>query len=112
MQSSLVDVSERAHPVAQAFERRPRLIGENADATDLRAPLCDGSERPCRRANADQGDELAPDHSITSSARPSSAGGISRPSTLAVLRLTTKSYFVGFCTGRSPGFSPLRMRST
>ena len=30
----------------------------------------------------------------------------------AVLRLITSSYFVGACTGRSAGFSPLRMRST
>src|SRR6185369_12428083 len=51
-------------------------------------------------------------HSITSSARASSVGGISRPRALAVLRLTTSSYLVGACTGRSAGFSPLRMRST
>src|SRR5215211_5851071 len=40
-------------------------------------------------------------HSITSSARASSVGGISRPSALAVLRLMTSSYLVGACTGRS-----------
>src|SRR5215468_9401097 len=51
-------------------------------------------------------------HSITSSARASTVGGISRPSALAVLRLITSSYLVGACTGRSAGFSPLRMRST
>jgi hypothetical protein len=34
-----------------------------------------------------------------------------QPSVLAVLRLMTSSYLVGFCTGRSAGFSPLRMRS-
>jgi hypothetical protein len=28
------------------------------------------------------------------------------------LRLITVSYLVGNCTGRSVGFSPLRMRST
>ena len=39
-------------------------------------------------------------------------GGMSRPSALAVLRLITSSYLVGACTGRSAGFSPLRMRST
>ena len=60
-----------------------------------------------------QCDELAPlHHSITSSARASSEGGISRPSAFAVLRLITSSYLVGACTGRSAGFSPLRMRST
>src|SRR3989442_1277355 len=52
------------------------------------------------------------DHSITSSARARSVGGTSRPSALAVLRLITSSYLVGACTGRSAGFSPLRMRST
>ena len=39
-------------------------------------------------------------------------GGTSRPSALAVLRLITGSNFVGACTGRSAGLSPLRMRST
>ncbi len=51
-------------------------------------------------------------YSITSSARASSGGGTSRPSALAVLRLIASSYLVGACTGRSAGFSPLRMRST
>jgi hypothetical protein len=51
-------------------------------------------------------------YSITSSAVASSDGGISRPRALALLRLITSSYFVGACTGRSAGFSPLRMRST
>src|SRR6478752_10677051 len=51
-------------------------------------------------------------YSMTSSARASSVGGISRPSALAVLRLITSSYFVGACTGRSEGFPPRRMRST
>jgi hypothetical protein len=49
-------------------------------------------------------------YSITSSARPSSVGGKVRPSALAVLRLTTSSTFVSSWTGRSVGFSPLRMR--
>ena len=53
---------------------------------------------------------LPPFHSITSSARASSVGGTARPSALAVLRLTTSSNFVGCTTGRSLGFSPLRMR--
>src|SRR5262245_66510163 len=49
-------------------------------------------------------------HSITSSARASTDAGRSRPSALAVLRLITSSYLVGAWTGRSAGFSPLRMR--
>src|SRR5262245_38270383 len=69
-------------------------------------------ERPRRGCAAEQRDELAPLHSITSSARASKLSGTMRPSALAVLRLTTSSYLVGACTGRSAGFSPLRMRST
>jgi hypothetical protein len=56
--------------------------------------------------------EHRPDYSITSSARTSSVVGTSRPRALAVLRLISNSYFVGACAGRSPDFSPLRMRST
>jgi hypothetical protein len=56
------------------------------------------------RATAEDRDELASLHSITSSARASSLGGTVRPRAFA--------YFVGACTGRSAGFSPLRMRST
>src|SRR5215467_5986992 len=51
-------------------------------------------------------------HSITSSARARSVGGTSRPSALAVLRLMNSSTFVTCWTGKSAGFSPLRMRST
>ena len=38
--------------------------------------------------------------------------GITRPSALAVLRLITKSNFVGACTGRSAGSAPRSMRLT
>src|SRR2546426_284293 len=62
---------------------------------------------------ADQRDErAAPDHSITSSARARTGAGTSRPSAFAVFRLTTRSYPVGACTGRSAGLAPFRMRST
>src|SRR5215475_3381395 len=58
---------------------------------------------------AQQRDEVAPLHSITSSARASRLSGTVSPSAFAVLRLITSSYLVGACTGRSAGFSPLRM---
>src|SRR5262244_2474069 len=51
-------------------------------------------------------------HSITSSARASSVGGIWMPSALAVLRLKTISNLVGCSTGRSAGFMPRRILST
>ena len=53
-----------------------------------------------------------PPHSITSSARESSAGQMFRLSALAVLRLMTSSNFVGCSIGRSAGFAPLRILST
>ena len=40
------------------------------------------------------------------SALASTDAGRSRPSDLAVFRLTTSSYLVGVCTGRSAGFAP------
>src|SRR5260370_38790604 len=55
-------------------------------------------QRPRHRA-AEQRDELAPlhlgGHSINSSARSKKASGIFRPSTLAVVRLMTRSNLVG-----------------
>src|SRR5207249_1170859 len=69
-------------------------------------------ERPGRSRAADERNELAAFHSITSSARASSVAGTSRPSAFAVFKLITSSNLVGACTGSSAGFSPLRMRST
>ena len=51
-------------------------------------------------------------HSITSSARASSVGGMSRANALAVLRLTTNSNLVGCSTGRAEALAPFNIRST
>ena len=51
-------------------------------------------------------------YSIGSSALSRIDVGTSRPSALAVVILSTVSYFTDNCTGRSAGFSLLRMRST
>src|SRR5262249_39020899 len=69
-------------------------------------------ERPRRRRTAEQRDERAPLHSITSSARPSSGSGTVRPSASAVFALMTNSNLVGCTTGRSAGLSPLSIRAT
>src|SRR2546421_632157 len=69
-------------------------------------------DRPRGRRAAKQLDERAPFHSITSSARASSVGGMSRPSAFAVLRLMMNSNLIGCCTGKSAGLVPLRIRST
>src|SRR5262249_23368599 len=66
--------------------------------------------RPSGRRAAQKRDELAAlHHSITSSATASNLSGTSRPSALAVLRLITNSSLLGCTTGRSAGFSPLRI---
>src|SRR5262249_4790754 len=68
-------------------------------------------ERPRDSRATEERDELAPpDHSITSSARASRVGGTSRRSILAVGWLMTSSNLLACTTGRSAGFSPLRMR--
>src|SRR5262245_2835008 len=70
---------------------------------------CARRERPPRHA-AEQRDELAAGHSITSSAVASSVGGTVRPSSLAVARLMTSSNFDACITNRSAGLAPLKMR--
>src|SRR6516165_2653511 len=106
------DVAALAHTVTERAQhgRRRRHGCENPDAPNLQL-LRVRRERP-RSRSAEKRDELAPPHSITSSARASTVAGMSMPSVFAVLRLITSSYLVGACTGRSAGFSPLRMRST
>src|SRR5262249_33224310 len=68
-------------------------------------------DRPRSRA-AEQRDELAPFHSITSSARARIPGGNVIPSALAVLRLTASSNLTGCSTGRSAGLVPCKILCT
>src|SRR5262249_36641863 len=69
-------------------------------------------ERPGSRRSCYSCDEVAPPHSITSSARARSDGEMLRPSALAVVRLITRSNLVGCSTGISLGFAPRRILST
>src|SRR6266480_5210390 len=66
-------------------------------------------ERPHGRRAAAPRDELAPPHSITSSAATCSVSGTFMPSAFAVFRLMTSSNLVGCRTGNSAGLSPLRI---
>jgi len=68
-------------------------------------------ERPRACRAAEQRDEVAPLHSITSSAVASSLSGTVRPSVFAVLRLITSSNLVGCSIGRSPGLAPFKILS-
>ena len=69
-------------------------------------------KRPCDSRAVEQRYELAPFHSIASSARASRVGGTVRPRVLAVWALMTSSSFDVCTTGRSAGLAPLRMRPT
>ena len=60
-----------------------------------------GAERYVYRAN----------HSITSSARARTRGGMVMPSAFAVLRLMTSANLVGNSTGKSPGLLPFKILS-
>src|SRR5262249_42563204 len=86
---------------------RPRRADGKAakepDAINAPGVLRARRERPRRRSAADERDELAPPHSITSSAMASSPGGKLRPNALAVLRLMTNSNLTDRKTGRSAG---------
>src|SRR4051794_30068923 len=75
----------------------------------LRFDLVRGGEH--HRA-ADQRKDLPPPHSITSSARARSVGGIVRPKAAAVFRLIRNSNLVGCSTGKSAGFAPRMILST
>src|SRR5262249_21338394 len=108
-----LDVAELRKPATEGDQEGPirRYRTEKPDHRHrwlLRARC----ERPCRSRAADERDELAALHSITSSASPSSGSGTVSPSALAVLRLMTSVYLSACWVGRSPGLAPLRMRST
>src|SRR5258705_11500814 len=86
-------ISDFAQAAAKAFHQVRALAGRNTvQEPDQRHRhlLRLRRERP-RRPASQRRDELAPLHSITSSARASSNGGTSRPSALATVRLMTNS---------------------
>src|SRR5207248_7231367 len=79
---------------------------KDADAPHSLGPLRTRVQRPYCDRCTQQRDELAPLHSITSSARSRNDSGIVIPSALAVLRFTTSSNLVGCSTGMSAGLPP------
>src|SRR5262249_32540099 len=94
------------HPHRKAVERYGVEESDYRHRRLLRARR----ERPSgSRAAANQFDELAPLHSITSSAATWSVSGTFMPSAFAVFRLMTSSNLVGCRTGNSAGLSPLRI---
>src|SRR6516162_6360318 len=106
-----LDIAEIIHASAEGLEmlRQPGIKNSNLRK---RGPLLRARRERPRGRSAEQSDEGAPPHSITSLARVTSDGGRSRPSALAVLRLIVNSILVGNSIGRSPGSAPFRIRST
>src|SRR6516165_11125034 len=110
-----LDVAGFVEGFAERSRIAPRGLGRpNVDEADHRHRLLLRArrERPSCRYAAEQRDELAPLHSITSSAIASSLSGMVSRSALAVLRLMTKWNLVGCSTGKSLGFTPLRICPT
>ena len=91
---------------------RPDFLGCWISSTEhANSPHLAGLRARCKRpgnCRPKERDEFAPPHSITSSARAISAGGMVTPSVLAVLRLMRSSILVACWTGSSAGFSPLK----
>src|SRR5262249_53220483 len=92
--------------------RQRCAVAQEPDNWSLPRLLRARRERPHRRRAAEQCDELATPHSITSSASESKLSEMVTPSDLAVLRLMTNSNFVDWTTGRSAAFAPFRIRPT
>src|SRR5215470_16659313 len=84
----------------------------DADAPHSLGLLRARRARPRDYRAAEQRDEVAPSHSITSSARVSIVGGMLKRRSLAALTLITSSNFTGCSIGRLPGASPLKILST
>src|SRR5262245_63745286 len=86
-----------------AFDHGHRRSGDVSDPVDLPRLLRLGGARRGEQRGSTSNECPALDHSITWSARASSAGGMVRPRALAVLRLMASSNLSGCSTGRDAG---------
>jgi len=77
------DAGTRLYVYSSGSVAAQKLLFGHTDAGDLIRLLRPRRERPRGRRAPEQLDECTPFHSITSSARASRVGGISRPSALA-----------------------------
>src|SRR5262249_34595879 len=106
------DITEVAHPAHEFLAEWIVARGSRPDVPDTRRLprlLRARRERPSSRA-ADQRDELAALHSITSSASESKLSEIVTPSAFAVFKLITNWNLTVSITGRSAGLTPLSTR--
>src|SRR5215203_4607009 len=105
------DVPQIAQPFLERLDQMLCSSGREIRDVSSRLRLALESRGKHRRP-ADESNHLPPSHSITSSARARSVGGIVRPSALALLTLRTRLNRVGCSIGISPGLAPRRMAST
>src|SRR5215467_13562839 len=94
------------------FARSSRASPQHVSGDGHRRLLRARRERPRGHRAAEERDEGATLHSITSSATKRKSRVIVSPSSLAVFRLMTNSNLVGCSTGKSAGLAPLRILST
>src|SRR5215470_6291428 len=99
----------RNHSAHRVRTAPGRVWYDQRDRT-RRIGLGAGRERPRCRCAAEQRDELASLHSITSSARESKLSEILTPSAFAVFKLITNWNLTVSITGRSAGLTPLSTR--
>src|SRR6516225_45153 len=104
----IADVFEAQAECPQTVCHRVRRSGVEQPDHWHRRLLRARRKRPHGRRAAEQRDELASLHSITSSASSWIELGTSMPSARAVCKLITNWNFVDCKTGRSAGFAPLR----
>ena len=96
-QVSALDIAGFAQPLAEGpSDGQLARLHQRRESRPPASPAAARAPRAAsRRRAADKRDELAPPHSITSSASASSFSGIVMPRVFAVLRLMTSSNFVG-----------------
>src|SRR5215813_6158396 len=94
----------KAFPTRSAAKARPRHSRNRVTARSAIKP------NRLQPYIAEKREKRSPLHSITSSAATSSLSGTVSPSAFAVLRLIASSNFTVCWTGKSAGFSPLRIR--
>src|SRR5262249_12343416 len=95
---AILNPTELAQPLQKGSDPLALNQRRRWDHESDRRQLLRARRKGPRGSAAKQRDELAPPHSITSSARPSSGSGTVRPSALAVLRLIISSTLVACCT--------------
>ena len=112
--------------VLPKYRRSSQRLGPRSGPNAVSCPQTDeGARRNTRRSAANANSRphkcavtsaqprwSSTRYSMTWSARPSTDGGIVRPSALAVLRLMISASLDGCSTGNSPGFAPFKIFAT